>query len=114
MTAASITPLCPIHQADDGLSWETAIPELFYQLIPDQGINWNIHHLSMSILVAGLLLLAPAIQAQDCSNWSLWALRGTYTFTGTAWQDLSEINPALPKGYAPVSIIGAFGENALP
>jgi hypothetical protein len=70
------------------------------------------HLLSMSILAAGLLLLAPAIQAQDyCSNWSIWALRGTYAFTATGWQDLSEINPALPKGYAPVSIIGAFTVN---
>jgi hypothetical protein len=67
--------------------------------------------LSMSILAAGLLLLAPAIQAQDCSHWSLLAMRGTYALTGTAWQDLSEINPALPKGYAPVSIIGAFTLN---
>jgi hypothetical protein len=66
------------------------------------------HLFCTSILAAGLLLLAPAIQAQDCS---LWSLRGTYTFTGTAWQDLSEVNPALPKGYAPVSIIGAFTIN---
>jgi hypothetical protein len=70
------------------------------------------HLLSMSILAAGLLLLAPAIQAQDCNNWSLSALRGTYTFTGTAWQDLSVINPVLPAGYAPVSIIGAFTINS--
>lgn len=28
--------------------------------------------------------------------------------TATAWQDLSQINPALPGGYAPVTIIGAF------
>ena len=69
------------------------------------------HLLSMSILAGGLLLLAPAIQAQDCSDWNLWALRGTYAFTATGWQDLSEINPALPKGYAPVSIIGAFTIN---
>jgi hypothetical protein len=69
------------------------------------------HLLSMSILAAGMLLLAPALQAQDCSHWSLWALQGTYTFTATAWQDLSVINPALPKGYAPVSIVGAFTVN---
>ena len=87
------------------------------------------HLLSTSILAAGLLLLAPTIQAQEpadlvrdpgalasqapgpCSTWGLWALRGTYAFTATAWQDLSEINPALPKGYAPVSIIGAFKVN---
>ncbi len=69
------------------------------------------HLFSMSILAAGVLLLAPAIQAQDCSDWNLWALRGTYAFNATGWQDLSELNPALPKGYAPVSIIGAFSIN---
>ena len=66
------------------------------------------HLLLISILATNLLLLAPTVHAQNCGTQSLWALRGTYTFTGTAWQDLSEINPALPKGYAPVSIIGAF------
>lgn len=87
------------------------------------------HLLSLRILAAGLLLLAPTIQAQEladpvrdpgalasqalgpCSTWDLWALRGTYAFTATAWQDLSEINPALPRGYAPVSIIGTFKVN---
>lgn len=66
------------------------------------------HLLSAIVSVAALLLLAPAIQAQDCSHLSLSALRGTYTFSGTAWQDMSVINPMLPKGYAPVSIVGAF------
>jgi hypothetical protein len=66
------------------------------------------HLLSMSILAVGLLLLAPSIQAQGHSNRNLSPLRGTYTFTGSAWQDMSVINPALPKGYAPVSLIGAF------
>jgi hypothetical protein len=87
------------------------------------------HLLSLRILAAGLLLLAPTIQAQElagpvrdpgalasqapepCGTWGLWALRGTYAFTATAWQDLSEINPALPRGYAPVTIIGAFKVN---
>jgi hypothetical protein len=69
------------------------------------------HYLLMSILAAGVLLSVPAIQAQDCKSWGLWAIRGTYAFTGTAWQDLSEINPALPKGYAPVSILGTFTIN---
>ena len=69
------------------------------------------HLLSMSILAVGLLLLAPAIQAQDCGDGSLSPLRGTYTFSGSAWQDMSVINPALPKGYAPVSLIGAFTVN---
>ena len=66
---------------------------------------------SMTIL-AGLLLLAPLAQAQECRPpFDPWTLAGTYTFTATAWQDLSEINPALPRGYAPVTIIGAFAVN---
>ncbi len=83
-----------------------------------------------SILTAGVLLLAVAtIRARDvadpvrvagalasqaaapCSTWDLSALRGTYAFTATAWQDLSQINPDLPKGYAPVTIIGTFRVN---
>lgn len=87
------------------------------------------HVLSLSILAAGVLLLTATVQAHEpanpvrqpgalashaprpCSARGLSALRGTYAFTATAWQDLSEINPALPKGYAPVSIIGAFKLN---
>jgi hypothetical protein len=81
--------------------------------------------LAVRILTAGLLLVTPALQAQDLAapgrdpsalasqaagsgTSSLWALRGTYSFTAIAWQNLSEINPALPAGYAPVTIIGAF------
>ena len=61
------------------------------------------------IILAGLLLLAPLAQALECRPpLDLWTLAGTYTFTATAWQDLSQINPALPGGYAPVTIIGAF------
>jgi hypothetical protein len=73
------------------------------------------HRLSVTMLVAGLLWLTPATQAQDlarsCGARGLWALRGTYAFTATAWQDLSQLNPALPTGYAPVTIIGAFKVN---
>lgn len=73
------------------------------------------------LLTAGLLFLASTVPAQDrpgpgpafqapapCAVTTLRALRGTYALTGSAWQDLSEINPALPKGYAPVTILGAF------
>src|SRR5512145_279471 len=85
--------------------------------------------LSGSILAAVLLLLAAVIQARSlpgtvhdsgvqpstatgpCATLSLKDLRGTYAFTANAWQDLSEINPALPRGYAPVTIIGAFAVN---
>ncbi len=77
-------------------------------------------------LAAGLLLFAQAVPPQDlpqpagdpgaltspgagsCDTWGLPSLRGTYAFSATGWQDLSEINPALPRGYAPVTIIGAF------
>ncbi len=77
-------------------------------------------------LAAGMLLLAATAGAKDpagaprspaalaaqagapCGTLGVSALRGTYGFTGTAWQDLSQLNPALPPGYAPVSIIGAF------
>jgi hypothetical protein len=85
--------------------------------------------LAIGILSAGLLLPAPTARAQElagpvrdsgapalqapgpCSGWSLRAMRGTYSFTATAWQDLSEIDPALPRGYAPVTIIGTFSVN---
>jgi hypothetical protein len=85
--------------------------------------------LSVGILAVGLLLLPPTARAQGpadpardpgalasrapspCITPGLWGLRGTYAFTATAWQDLSELNPALPKGYAPVTIIGAFKVN---
>jgi hypothetical protein len=79
------------------------------------------HQLCGSVLAVGLLLLAATAQAQAPSDpgasassapapcgVDVWALQGTYAFTATAWQDLSEINPALPKGYAPVTILGAF------
>jgi hypothetical protein len=87
------------------------------------------HVLSLIVLAAGLLLIAATVQAHEpadpvrqpgapasrapkpCSASELWALRGTYALTATGWQDLSELNPALPKGYAPVSIIGAFKLN---
>ncbi len=69
------------------------------------------HLFSKSILAIGLFLLAQSLQAQDRGSWGVSALRGTYTFAGNAWQDLSVINPALPKGYAPVSLIGAFAVN---
>jgi hypothetical protein len=82
--------------------------------------------LPLTILSAALLMLAPTTRAQNladpprdpgrlashapgpCGVLGLDALRGTYAFTATAWQDLSEINPALPPGYAPVTIVGTF------
>lgn len=87
------------------------------------------HRILASTVAAAVLLLGPAAYAQNpadaalvpsqlpsdaprpCGTWDLWALRGSYAFTATAWQDLFELNPLLPKGYAPVTIIGAFRVN---
>ncbi|HNV03288.1 MAG TPA: hypothetical protein PLE61_12140 [Vicinamibacterales bacterium] len=77
-------------------------------------------------LAAGMLLFAATAGAQDpagapryptslpakagapCGALRVSALRGTYGFTATAWQDLSQLNSQLPAGYAPVTIIGTF------
>lgn len=69
------------------------------------------HFLSVTALAAYALLLAPALRAQDCSNWTLWDTRGTYATTVSGWMDLSTLNPALPKGYAPFSSVSAFMNN---
>jgi|WetSurMetagenome_2_1015567.scaffolds.fasta_scaffold09215_2 hypothetical protein len=77
-----------------------------------------------TLFAAGVLLLVVTIEARSlpgadraplaqpatgpCATSTLRDLRGAYSFTASAWQDLSEINPALPKGYAPVTIVGAF------
>ena len=81
---------------------------------------------SIGTLAVGLLLLAAAVQThgpadplhqpaappppvhRPCAAMDQASLRGTYALSATGWQDLSEINPALPKGSAPVSVIGAF------
>jgi opacity protein-like surface antigen len=51
----------------------------------------------------------PATQAQDCSNWSNWDLRGTYTMSGNGFVDLSKVLPVpgLPSGAIPVFWLGA-------
>ena len=69
------------------------------------------HFLSVTALAACALLLAPALRAQDCSNWTLWDTRGTYATTVSGSMDLSTLDPALPKGYAPLSSVGAFTNN---
>ncbi len=68
-----------------------------------------------SVLTIGLLLLATTARAQDsapapCGS-DVSALRGTYAFTAIAVAGLSEVDPMLPKGYAPVTILGAFKVN---
>ena len=69
------------------------------------------HFLSVTALAAGALLLAPALRAKDCRDWTLWDTRGSYVNTVTGWIDLSTLNPALPKGYAPLSAVGGFTNN---
>jgi hypothetical protein len=84
---------------------------------------------TMAAVAVGLLSLAPTLRAQEpadeardaagrisqapgpCSAWTVGAMRGTYAFTATAWQNLAELDPALPPGYAPVTIIGTFRVN---
>jgi hypothetical protein len=87
------------------------------------------HRLSVTVLAIGLLLSLAVVRPQGASDGVPVAgglasqasgacgasgpsvLRGTWAFTATAWQDLSQINPALPTGYAPVTIIGTFKVN---
>jgi hypothetical protein len=85
--------------------------------------------ITVAILAVGLLSTALILRAQEpadtareaggrdsqamgpCSAWTVRTMRGTYAFTATAWQNLAEIDPALPAGYAPVTIIGTFSVN---
>jgi len=53
------------------------------------------------------LMVLPAMKAQDCSNWTNWDLRGTYTMSGSGWIDLSKLVPTLPSGTVPMSWVGA-------
>ncbi len=53
-----------------------------------------------------LIAVSPA-RAQDCSDWSNWDLRGTYTMNGSGWIDPSTLAPALPKGTVPLKWVGA-------
>jgi hypothetical protein len=56
-----------------------------------------------------LVILSAAVQAQDCSNWSNWDLRGTYTMSGSGFIDLSKVLPGsgLPSGMIPMTWVGA-------
>lgn len=63
--------------------------------------------ISISILVSCLLAVAPGARAQDCSHWTNADLRGTYTFSGDGWIDLSKILPGMPAAMVPMSWVGA-------
>ena len=66
----------------------------------------------ISIVTFGVCLLAisPAARAQNCSNWTNWDLRGTYTMSGSGYVDLSKLFPGmgLPAGAVPMFWVGAF------
>jgi hypothetical protein len=56
-----------------------------------------------------MLTVLPAVKAQDCSNWSNYDLRGTYTMSGSGYIDVSKVFPTLglPSGMVPMSWVGA-------
>ena len=57
-----------------------------------------------------LTAMAPAVRAQDCSNWNNSRLAGTYTMSGKGSSDLSKIVPGLgfPSGLTPIYWVGAL------
>lgn len=65
--------------------------------------------LSVVMFVGCILPVAPQLRAQDCSKWTDWDLRGTYTVAGNGWIDLSKmVDPSLPAGYSPQAFVQAF------
>jgi hypothetical protein len=64
---------------------------------------------SVTIFLGYVLTMAPPLRAQDCSNWTNWDLRGTYTVAGNGWIDLSKVvDKSLPAGYSPQAFVQAF------
>jgi len=64
---------------------------------------------SVAMFVSCVLAVAPLLRAQDCSNWTDWDLRGTYTAAGNGWIDLSKaVDKSLPAGYSPQAFVQAF------
>jgi hypothetical protein len=65
----------------------------------------------VSVILCAVCLPAvvPLVSAQDCSTWSNWDLRGTYTMAGSGWMDLSKVLPGmgLPSGLVQMSWVGA-------
>ena len=65
--------------------------------------------LNLLATAAALVLVAVSAKAQDCSHWTNFDLRGTYTVAGSQWIDLSkDVNPSLPAGYSPSVFVRAF------
>ena len=51
--------------------------------------------------------VVPLCCAQNCSGWTNFDLRGTYMHSASGWMDFSKLNPALPAGSVPFSMVGA-------
>src|SRR5690348_12385589 len=68
---------------------------------------------SATMMAACILVFSGAARAQDCSDWSNWDLRGTYTMSGNGFVDLSKILPGagLPSGAVPLFWVGAHTLN---
>ncbi len=68
-----------------------------------------------SVLTIGLLLPATTARAQDSALAPAARMsrpcEGPTRSRRSRWQDLSEVDPLLPKGYATVTILGAFKFN---
>ena len=65
--------------------------------------------ISVTMVVGCVLAVAPGLRAQDCSSINDWQLRGTYTFWGSGWTDLSKsFDKSLPAGYSPMAFLQAF------
>ncbi len=64
---------------------------------------------SISVLTACLLAVTSIASAQNCSNWTNWDLRGTYTMSGSGYVDLSKLFPGMgfPPGPIPMYWVGA-------
>jgi len=68
---------------------------------------------SVVAFVACNVAFSPLAAAQDCSAWTVWDLRGTYTMSGSGYIDLSKLAPGmgLPPGLIPMSWAGAHTYN---
>lgn len=66
------------------------------------------HFISATLLAICFLAASPVLEAQDCSNWTTWDIRGSYTLSGSGYIDLSKTFPGLglPSGMSPFYWVG--------
>lgn len=64
---------------------------------------------SIAMFLACVLAASSVASAQNCSNWTNWDLRGTYTMSGSGYIDLSKVFPGMgfPPGPIPLYWVGA-------